>query len=363
MNLGIARAEDLSGGSTVWYCLFLQKGMTGKYGSPCRRACGGRTMRIATAFLASAVVCVSTATATAADSLPRWAYPENNPGYKPPVDDGKLVRVPNSTAGYTWTQLRDRFIAPVWHPGDHPALPEIVAKGRKPDVLACGFCHRADGPGGPENSDLAGLPKPYIIQQMTDYKSGARSTAVAGRTPPTLMIGLSKSITDAEVEAAAAYFSALQPRKRIKVIETDTAPKTYVAGLLWAAVENGEREPLGQRIVEVPDDLHRFESRDPRSTFTAYVPIGSLAKGEALVTQGGSGKTVQCGVCHGPDLKGLGPLPSIAGRSPSYIFRQLYDFQHGARTGEWSPLMAQVVTHIDEQDMLAIVAYLASLDP
>jgi cytochrome c553 len=52
-----------------------------------------------------------------------------------------------------------------------------------------------------------------------------------------------------------------------------------------------------------------------------------------------------------------------AGRSPSYIFRQLYDFKHGARAGEWSPLMAQVVSNLDQEDMLAIVAYLASLDP
>jgi cytochrome c553 len=176
------------------------------------------------------------------------------------------------------------------------------------------------------------------------------------------MIELSKPITDAEIEAAAAYFSALQPRKRIKVVESDTAPKSYIAAFLWAAVEGGEREPLGQRILEIPDDLHRFESRDPRSTFTAYVPVGSLAKGEALV-KGGSGKTIVCGTCHGPELKGLGPLPSIAGRSPSYMFRQLYDFQHSARTGEWSPLMAQVVANLDEQDLLAIVAYLASRDP
>jgi cytochrome c553 len=176
------------------------------------------------------------------------------------------------------------------------------------------------------------------------------------------MIALSKPISDPEVEAAATYFSALQPRKRIKVVESDTAPKAYVAGLLWAAAEGGEREPLGQRILEVPDDLIRFESRDPRSTFTAYVPVGSLAKGEALVTKG-VGKTLACAPCHGPDLKGLGPLPRIAGRSPSYMFRQLYDFRHGARTGEWSPLMAQVVSNLEQEDMLAIVAYLASLDP
>ncbi|WP_247465755.1 c-type cytochrome [Bradyrhizobium sp. 137] len=321
-------------------------------------------LKIAITFLASATVCValSILTATAGDSPPRWAYPENNPNYKPPVDDGNVVRVPNSTAGYTWSQLRDRFVAPIWHPGDHRPLPDIVANGRKPDVLACGFCHRADGPGGPENADLAGLPKSYIIRQMADYKNGVRSTAVAGRLPTSLMIALSKPITDAEVEAAADYFSGLQPRKRIKVVESDTAPKSYIAAFLWAAVEGGEREPLGQRILEIPDDLHRFESRDPRSTFTAYVPVGSLAKGEALV-KGGSGKTVACAPCHGPELKGLGPLPSIAGRSPSYMFRQLYDFGHGARSGELSPLMAQVVNNLDQDDMLAIVAYLASLDP
>jgi cytochrome c553 len=321
-------------------------------------------MRTVAALFWCVMVCglLAIRMATAADGPPAWAYPLNNPDYKPPVDDGKLVRVPDSSAGYTWSQLRDRFIAPDWHPGDHGALPNIVANGRKPGVFACGFCHRATGTGGPENADLAGLPKSYIIQQLADYKSGARATTLPARTPPKLMIELSKPMTDAEIEVAATYFSALQPRKRIKVVESDTAPRTNVAGLLWAAVETGEREPIGARIVEVPDDLLQFESRDPRSTFTAYVPIGSLAKGETLV-MGGSGKTIQCALCHGADLKGLGPLPSITGRSPSYMFRQLYDFQQAARRGEWSPLMVQVVAKLDEQDLLAIVAYLASRDP
>jgi len=127
-------------------------------------------MKVATAFLASIIsVALPAAAARAADAPPQWAYPANNPDYKPPVDDGRSVRVPDSTAGYTWSQLRDRFIAPIWHPGDHRPLPDIVASGRKPDVFACGYCHRADGPGGPENADLAGLPKSYIIQQMADY--------------------------------------------------------------------------------------------------------------------------------------------------------------------------------------------------
>ena len=111
-------------------------------------------MRIAAALLSSVIASglLAVGSASAAEDPPAWAYPRNNPDYKPPVDDGKPVRVPDSTAGYTWGQLRDRFIAPVWHPGDHAALPDIVANGRKPGVFACGFCHRSAGSGGPENA-------------------------------------------------------------------------------------------------------------------------------------------------------------------------------------------------------------------
>jgi len=137
------------------------------------------------------------------------------------------------------------------------------------------------------------------------------------------MISLAKAATDAEVEAAAAYFSALKPRAVIKVVEADTVPRTYVTGRHLAASSTGGREPIGQRIVEVPEDLERFVSRDARSRFIAYVPPGAVQKGQALAASGGGGKTVQCGVCHGTDLKGLGPIPGIAGRSPSYIVRQL----------------------------------------
>jgi hypothetical protein len=70
----------------------------------------GGAMKAASASLAAAIVCVALPiiSAAAAESPPRWAYPENNRNYKPPADDGNLVRVPDSTAGYTWTQLRDR---------------------------------------------------------------------------------------------------------------------------------------------------------------------------------------------------------------------------------------------------------------
>src|SRR5215470_6034642 len=175
-------------------------------------------MRTVVLVLVLAVAAMfSTATPTfSAEEPPAWAYPVNPPDFKPHPDDGALRRVPESTATYSLTQLRDRFIAPVWHPAEHPALPPVVAEGRKPNVFACGFCHRADGPGGPENASLAGLPAAYIVQQLADYKSGARKTSVPKRNIE-LMISLSKDLTDEEASAAAAYFSSLRPRSNIKV--------------------------------------------------------------------------------------------------------------------------------------------------
>ncbi len=298
-----------------------------------------------------------------ANGPPAWAYPMTPPDFKLPPDDGKIHHVPDSSAAFSTSQLYDRFFTKDWHPDEHPAMPDIVAYGRKPDVLACGHCHRADGAGGPENSSLAGLPAAYMRQQVVNFRDGTRQSAVPKRIPWALMLSVSRAVTDDEVAQAAAYFSSLKPKRHIKVVETDTVPKTYVAWLIFAVSKDGGREPIGQRIVEVPDDLDQFESYDSHAKFTAYVPVGSIAKGQALVASGGTGKTVQCGVCHGSDLKGLGPIPGLAGRSPSYIVRQLYDFKNGARAGPWSPLMIGVVANLSEEDLVSLAAYLASLEP
>lgn len=297
------------------------------------------------------------------DAPPPWAYPVDPPGVVNPKDDGTLRHVPDSALGFTLSQVRDGFLSPDWHPQDHPPFPEIVAHGRKPAVMACGYCHRASGTGGPENASLAGLPAGYIIQQMADFKSGARSTSIPLRAPPKNMIALSKAVTPEEIEAAAAYFSGLKLKPIIRVVETDMAPTTHVHGWHLADLKTGEKEPIGERIIEVPEDLEQFVSRDSRSQFIAYVPPGSIEKGKALASTGGAGRTVQCAICHGPDLRGIGPIPGIAGRSPSYIVRQLYDIKHGARAGIGSALMKPTVEKLTIEDMVALAAYAASLEP
>jgi len=241
-------------------------------------------------------------------------------------------------------------------------MPEIVARGRKPAVLACGSCHRADGSGGPENARLAGLPAAYIAQQMADFKSGARKTSVPGRNPDRMVKEVANAITSEEIEAAADYFSALKPRAAITVVEAVNAPRTRVVDWHLAVASISETEPLGQRIIEVPENLEQFERRDGRSRWVAYVPLGSVQRGYELVTTGG-GKTAPCGTCHGPDLRGVSPIPGIAGRSPSYLIRQLYDLRAGVRAGAASAPMKSVAEKLSMDDMISVAGYVASLSP
>ncbi len=139
-------------------------------------------------------------------------------------------------------------------------------------------------------------------------------------------------------------------------------PKTYVAGWFLADANTGEREPIGSRIIEVPEG--RSNSRSAaRYRFIAYVPARSIKQGEDLAAKGSAGPATQCINCHGPGLNGPADVPGIAGRSPSYIVRQLYDFKHGARTGNGSELMKPVVEALTLDNMLTLAAYAASLPP
>jgi cytochrome c553 len=293
---------------------------------------------------------------------PPWAYAVNPPGSQMPPDDGVPRRVPGSDRTFSITQLRDLFGVPDWHAADHPAMPEPVGKGRRPDALACGFCHLPNGMGRPENSSLAGLPAEYIVQQVADFRTGARKSSEPRSLPVNFMIRTAKAATEEEVKVAAAYFASLPTRRWIRVVETPTVPTTHVAGWMLVATEPAGTELIGSRIIEMPEDLERTELRDSLSGFVAYVPPGSVERGRALATEG-TGRTVACAVCHGAELKGLGPVPALAGRSPSYIVRQLHDLRNGNRNGLWASLMKRVVAGLSDDDIVDLAAYTASLAP
>jgi len=128
-------------------------------------------------------------------------------------------------------------------------------------------------------------------------------------------------------------------------------------------VTDGGTEPIGRRIIQIPEDPMQTTIRNPHSGFTAYVPPGSIARGKALALSGDSGKTIQCAICHGDALTGLGEVPRIAGLQPVYIARQLLQMQNGTSAGTNAALMKKVVAKLSEDDVIALAAYLGSLPP
>ena len=163
----------------------------------------------------------------------------------------------------------------------------------------------------------------------------------------------------------AEYFAALTPNRFVKVIETAMPPKTYVsaAGRHRQIVPNGGTEPIGSRIIQIPENPMGTTIRDPHAGFIAYVPPGSIQRGANLVKTGGAGKTVQCALCHGEALTGLGEVPRIAGLQPVYIARQLITIQNGTSNGTAVALMKKAVSNLTERDVIDISAYLGSLPP
>ncbi len=321
--------------------------------------------------------------AQAADAPPPWAYGFTTPppSSLPPAAAPAPAAAPDTTTMHTLTgsklsftraQIANRYGPADWFPEDHPAMPDIVAHGKEsaqPQVFACSLCHLPNGNGRPENANVTGLSYEYIVQQLTDFRNGARKTSDPRKGNTALMAGFTKSMTDDDIKAAATYFAAIPAKAWIKVVEADSVPKTKPNGGIFITLTGADAgtEPPGDRIIETPVNADDTEiRRNPRSGFIAYVPTGSLKKGEALVNSGttaGGGKVTACAACHGADLRGLGPVPRLAGRSPSYIARQLYDMQHGGRAGTWTPLMAPVVANLGEADLLNAAAYVASLQP
>jgi len=298
------------------------------------------------------------AAALAADN-PEWAYPVTPP--LGALDNVVMKTAPGSTKQYTQAQIEDSFNPPDWFPDDHPPMPEIVAHGgQRPAGRACAQCHLTSGDGHPESAGLSGLPAAYIVRQMAAFKNGER---IAGRAG--VMIAMAKVLSDDEVKAAATYFSGLTPTPGYnKVIETETVAKSYIgAGGMRFIAPDGGTEPIGERIIVLPQNATEAQLRDPHFGFIDYVPPGSIAKGEALATTGGDGTTMRCAICHGPNLTGLGEVPSIVGRAGTSIFRQLNDMQSGARKGPWVELMKGVVAKLTQSDMIALAAYLESRNP
>jgi cytochrome c553 len=115
--------------------------------------------------------------------------------------------------------------------------------------------------------------------------------------------------------------------------------------------------------VEYPLELRRHELHDPMAAYVAYVPKGSIARGRALAAGAPSRGVTGCRSCHGPALRGVGLVPPIAGRSPSYLLRQLIAFRTGARDTPAGAPMREFAARLSLEDMVGAAAYAGSLRP
>jgi cytochrome c553 len=300
----------------------------------------------------------------AAENALSYAYPVAPQGLPQP-DPNQKFQAKGTTTGMqlTMREINNQFGPPDWFPNEHPSMPVAVKNGRAPHVRACMLCHLPTGNGHPESASVSGLPADYIVEQFHEFRDGNRMN---NRAP--VMIEMAKDITDSELREAANYFASIprEQQKWVKVTESATAPANHVGagGMRFLNEGSTETVPIPPTMIyEIAANAEGAELRDQHAGFLAFVPVGSIKKGEELATTGGNGKTVQCAICHGQDYHGIGNVPRLAGRAPYYLIRQLADMRAGNRKGKAMQLMTQVVANLSDEDIVNLVAFMSSRDP
>lgn len=292
-----------------------------------------------------------------------WAYPRG-----PTSTFGQRLgpgpfRVPGSPLVLSRAELEGASGPIDWHPEDHPLAPAVVGGPERAELTPCAECHLLNGAGFPASADLAGLPADYIIEQVTAFRNGERRSTAPGQPNTTEMIKVAKAVSPAELRQAASYFSHLPRSRWVKVVEGAMAPRTYPDRYGWLnTAPGGGTEPIGDRIVEVSEDLRRLMLGDDHVVLTDYAPPGAINGGLRIAMTGG-GAGMPCQSCHGERLDGVGTVPPIAGRPAGYVARTLWDIRTGARANPEITPMKAVARGLSAAEIRNVSAYLASLQP
>lgn len=320
--------------------------------------------------LAAAAATAATTTKDSADAAMRaaeaWAFPVFPPPpdpHAPRPDPDKVLHVTGSTVTYTQVQL-DSMDDADWFPQDHPPAPQIVKVGRKP-ARPCAECHQVSGAGAPVSATLDGLPKAYILEQIAAFRAGQRG--FGGPETAHGMFDEARALTPADLQQAADYFSSTPFVPRVHVIETASVPKMQWKYFVLVPDKAGVRELIGKRIIETPAHFDDYRYGSNRTSYIAYVPPGSIARGAVIAAQG-KGAVASCGSCHGAKLEGqtipgIGVVPPLAGRSPTYIARELILFREGKRTDPAAAPMRAEASALSVPEMIDVAAYAASRKP
>ncbi|THD08512.1 hypothetical protein B1991_05550 [Rhodanobacter lindaniclasticus] len=292
-----------------------------------------------------------------------WAFPQFPPPdpHAPKSDPARIIHVAGSTRSYTQAQLDVEHFVPDWFPQDHLAAPPIVTVDRHPGwPWPCAECHMVNGAGVPATASITGLPKAYILEQVAAFRHGQRGASASRTTRD--MANEARSINDEDLETAASYFSRLEFVPHTSVIESASVPKTHWEDFVQRPDQGGARESIGERIVEVAVSFDDYRHNSDRTRYIAYVPPGSIARGAAIAASG-SGAAPACESCHGAKLQGTELIPPLAGRSPTYIVRELLLFRAGQRSNPAAAPMRLEASQLTVDDMIAVAAYAGSRTP
>jgi len=182
--------------------------------------------------------------------------------------------------------------------GNPNVAPEILA------AQVCSNCHGVTGTAvSPNFPNLAGQVAPYVVAQLKGFKNQGRRDPAGFE----YMWGLSRSLSDAQIEGLASYYAAQTPQAQPP--EADPA-----------RVESG------------------------KALFAAGVPDKGVPA---------------CTGCHGPGGKGQATFPRLSGQHADYIVKQLLVFQRTDERPEGS-VMKVIAHELTRQNIDDVAAYLQS---
>ena len=323
---------------------------------------GGRSLRVVSglAVFGAAIALSGASKLPSGVSGLAWAYPRSeSTTFGQPLGPGPF-HMPGSSLTLTRAEVQ-KAVGPIdWHPEDHPLPPAIVAGSVGAKVTPCAECHALNGAGFPGSADLAGLPSAYIVEQVMAFRSGERRSGDPGQPDTAEMIKVARKVAPDALKEAADYYAALPRPHWLSVAETTRAPRTVPDRYGWLdPAPGGGVEPLGGRVVELSDDLPRTFLDDDHVILRDYVPLGAIARGKRVADGAGGG--IACRSCHGPELRGEGAAPPIAGRPAAYLARTLWDIRLGARRNAGVAPMRAVAGGLSSAQVRDLSAYLASL--
>ena len=181
----------------------------------------------------------------------------------------------------------------------------IATQGTPGGAVACATCHGHNG-GGDEGGAfprLAGLNAGYLARQLRSFQNGGRDNPV--------MRPMAQPLTDAEVAAVSAYYTALPAASNAKP------------------------------PIDVPTTV-----------------------GGVLATEGDwlNRSLPACAQCHARDGLGAGEaFPALAGQVYSYILGQLDAWARGKRTSDPHGLMSPIAARLSLDEAKSVAAYYAAM--